>query len=70
MDFFKQMAKGKLPAAYLLTFRGEPWTAIDRSIQLRAAIASANSATRLPLAKQTFAPLVPEPGKVICLGPH
>ena len=31
----------------------------------RAAIASG---VRLPLAQQTFAPLVPEPGKTICLG--
>ena len=38
----------------------------------RAAIASttsgATSGARLPLARQTFAPLVPEPGKIICLG--
>lgn len=32
----------------------------------RAAIAS--SAPRMPLARLTFAPLVPEPGKIICLG--
>lgn len=32
----------------------------------RAALAS--GATRVPLAGQTFAPLVPEPGKTICLG--
>ena len=31
----------------------------------RAAIASG---VRLPLAQQTFAPLIPEPGKTICLG--
>ncbi len=35
-----------------------------------AAVAGAARAqgTRLPLAAQTFAPLVPEPGKIICLG--
>ena len=34
----------------------------------RAAIQQATSAQRLTLAEQTFAPLVPEPGKIICLG--
>ena len=35
----------------------------------RAAIAGSQAkGTRLPLAAQTFAPLVPEPGKTICLG--
>jgi 2-keto-4-pentenoate hydratase/2-oxohepta-3-ene-1,7-dioic acid hydratase in catechol pathway len=35
----------------------------------KAAIAAATGAgARLPLAAQTFAPLVPEPGKIICLG--
>jgi 2-keto-4-pentenoate hydratase/2-oxohepta-3-ene-1,7-dioic acid hydratase in catechol pathway len=33
-----------------------------------AAKAALASGTRLPLAAQTFAPLVPEPGKTICLG--
>ena len=33
-----------------------------------AAKAALASGTRLPLAAQTFAPLVPEPGKIICLG--
>jgi 2-keto-4-pentenoate hydratase/2-oxohepta-3-ene-1,7-dioic acid hydratase in catechol pathway len=37
----------------------------DLSTLARAALASG---TRLPLAAQTFAPLVPEPGKIICLG--
>ena len=33
-----------------------------------AAKAALASGVRLPLAAQTFAPLVPEPGKIICLG--
>ena len=33
-----------------------------------AASAAMASGQRLPLAAQTFAPLVPEPGKIICLG--
>jgi 2-keto-4-pentenoate hydratase/2-oxohepta-3-ene-1,7-dioic acid hydratase in catechol pathway len=37
----------------------------DLMVAGRAAIASG---VRLPLAQQTFAPLVPEPGKTICLG--
>ena len=37
----------------------------DLAAAARAAIASG---PRLPLAAQTFAPLVPEPGKIICLG--
>jgi 2-keto-4-pentenoate hydratase/2-oxohepta-3-ene-1,7-dioic acid hydratase in catechol pathway len=41
----------------------------DLAAAAKAAIASATSSgTRLPLAAQTFAPLVPEPGKIICLG--
>ena len=42
----------------------------DLGAAARAAIASAatTSGARLPLATQTFAPLVPEPGKIICLG--
>jgi 2-keto-4-pentenoate hydratase/2-oxohepta-3-ene-1,7-dioic acid hydratase in catechol pathway len=39
---------------------------IDLAAAARAAIAS--GAPRLPLAAQSFAPLVPEPGKIICLG--
>ncbi len=39
---------------------------IDLMAEGRAAIAS--SAPRLPLAAQQLAPLVPEPGKTICLG--
>ena len=34
----------------------------------RTAIQQATPAQRLTLAEQTFAPLVPEPGKIICLG--
>lgn len=34
----------------------------------RAAMAAGSKAPRLKLAAQTFAPLVPEPGKIICLG--
>jgi 2-keto-4-pentenoate hydratase/2-oxohepta-3-ene-1,7-dioic acid hydratase in catechol pathway len=37
----------------------------DLAAAARAAIATG---TRLPMAAQTFAPLVPEPGKIICLG--
>ncbi len=37
----------------------------DLAAAARAAIAGGQ---RLPLAAQTFAPLVPEPGKIICLG--
>lgn len=41
----------------------------DLAAVAQAAIASATSpGSRLPLAAQTFAPLVPEPGKIICLG--
>jgi 2-keto-4-pentenoate hydratase/2-oxohepta-3-ene-1,7-dioic acid hydratase in catechol pathway len=56
---------------------GDHW--INLGLDLRAALeagtdlaAAAQAAlangTRLPLARQTFAPLVPEPGKIICLG--
>ena len=40
----------------------------DLAATARSALANATSGTRLPLAAQTFAPLVPEPGKIICLG--
>ena len=41
----------------------------DLAAAAKAALAKATSpGTRLPLAAQTFAPLVPEPGKIICLG--
>ncbi len=59
---------------------GNDWIALDAECaDMRAALeagvnisyaarsAIANGA-RLPLADQTFAPLVPEPGKIICLG--
>ncbi|MDM0049426.1 fumarylacetoacetate hydrolase family protein [Variovorax sp. J22R115] len=39
---------------------------VDLAAAAEAAIAS--TAPRLPLAGQKFAPLVPEPGKIICLG--
>jgi 2-keto-4-pentenoate hydratase/2-oxohepta-3-ene-1,7-dioic acid hydratase in catechol pathway len=39
---------------------------VDLAAAAEAAIAS--GAPRLPLAGQSFAPLVPEPGKIICLG--
>jgi len=58
---------------------GDHWIALSGATDLRAALeagtdldAAARAAlatgTRLPLAAQTFAPLVPEPGKIICLG--
>ena len=46
--------------------RGALAAGIDLAAAARAAIASA--APRLPLASLAFAPLVPEPGKIICLG--
>lgn len=44
--------------------------ALAAGIDLKAegAAALASGASRLPLAAQAFAPLVPEPGKIICLG--
>lgn len=57
---------------------GDQWIAVADDLRValeagtdlqaagRAAIAS--GAARVPLAGQTFAPLVPEPGKTICLG--
>ncbi|MBE7419608.1 MAG: fumarylacetoacetate hydrolase family protein [Ideonella sp.] len=56
---------------------GDNW--IDLHLDLRAALTAGidlaakasdalASGTRLPLAQQRFAPLVPEPGKIICLG--
>lgn len=44
--------------------------ALRAGIDLQAAAkkAAASGAARLPLAGLTFAPLVPEPGKIICLG--
>ncbi len=44
--------------------------ALAAGVDLKAegAAACASSAPRLPLAAQTFAPLVPEPGKIVCLG--
>lgn len=56
---------------------GADWIALDADLRAaleagtdlaaagRAAIASG---ARLPLAAQAFAPLVPEPGKIVCLG--
>jgi acylpyruvate hydrolase len=44
-------------------------TALEAGIDLMAAgRAAIASGTRLKLAAQSFAPLVPEPGKIICLG--
>ena len=55
-------------------------TAIDLAADLRAELESgtdlqaagraamASNAARLPLASLTYAPLVPEPGKIVCLG--
>ena len=40
---------------------------VDLAAAAHAAIAS--SAPRLPIAGLSFAPLVPEPGKIICLPP-
>ncbi len=37
-------------------------------LKVESAAALASNAPRLPLAEQVFAPLVPEPGKTICLG--
>ena len=37
-------------------------------LHAEAAAARAGTAPRLPMAAQAFAPLVPEPGKIICLG--
>lgn len=44
--------------------------ALEASVDLAAAgrAAIASGAPRLPLAQQRFAPLVPEPGKTVCLG--
>ncbi|MEZ5727450.1 MAG: fumarylacetoacetate hydrolase family protein [Burkholderiaceae bacterium] len=44
--------------------------ALEAGIDLKAegAAAIASNAPRLPMAAQTLAPLVPEPGKIICLG--
>ncbi len=42
--------------------------AAGTDLKVEGAAALASSATRLPLAAQTLAPLVPEPGKIICLG--
>src|SRR5262245_47609263 len=54
----------------------QPEISVDLRSALRAGVdfrALANtllrsSATRLPLAQLTYAPLIPEPGKIICLG--
>lgn len=40
----------------------------DLAATARTALANATSSLRLPLAAQAFAPLVPEPGKTVCLG--
>jgi acylpyruvate hydrolase len=45
--------------------RGALEAGVDLHASARAAIAQGQ---RLPLAQQSFAPLVPEPGKIICLG--
>ncbi|MEZ5660883.1 MAG: fumarylacetoacetate hydrolase family protein [Burkholderiaceae bacterium] len=39
-----------------------------RDLSAEGAAALASDAPRLPMAAQTLAPLVPEPGKIICLG--
>jgi len=74
MRFATTLQQGR---ARLGVVDGDAW--IDLGLELRAALeagtdllAAANAAlasgTRLALADQTFAPLVPEPGKIICLG--
>ena len=74
MRFATTLQQGR---AQLGVVDGADWIALGTD--LRAALeagtdlaAAAQSAlatgTRLPLADQTFAPLVPEPGKIICLG--
>ncbi len=42
--------------------------AAGTDLHAEAAAALAGPAARLPMAAQAFAPLVPEPGKIICLG--
>ena len=55
-------ARPKVPA----DLRAALEAGVDLIEQARAALAS--PAARLPLHALTFAPLVPEPGKIICLG--
>jgi 2-keto-4-pentenoate hydratase/2-oxohepta-3-ene-1,7-dioic acid hydratase in catechol pathway len=48
---------------------GDVRAALKAGIDLQAAgRAAAKQGTRQPLAAATFAPLVPEPGKIVCLG--
>ena len=65
------------PTPRLGVVEGTDW--INLGVDLRAALeagidlaaagrAAMATGRRLPLAAQTFAPLVPEPGKIICLG--
>lgn len=52
--FFKQMARSKLPGAYLFTRNGKPWTRLHWSEAIKKAVATVNAdakepADRLPL---------------------
>jgi len=57
-----QAAQPQVPS----DLRGALSAGVDLAAAAKAAIAS--TAPRLPLAGQPLAPLVPEPGKIICLG--
>ena len=74
MRFATTVQKGR---AQLGVVDGADWVSLNTD--LRAALAAGTdlataaraalaAGPRLPLAAQTFAPLVPEPGKIICLG--
>ncbi len=54
-----------VPGLKITDMRAALEAGTDLAAAARAAMANG---ARLPLAAQTFAPLVPEPGKIICLG--
>jgi 2-keto-4-pentenoate hydratase/2-oxohepta-3-ene-1,7-dioic acid hydratase in catechol pathway len=74
MRFATTLQQGR---AQLGVVDGADWIALGTEMRaaleagtdlLAAGRAAMASGPRLPLAAQTFAPLVPEPGKIICLG--
>ena len=48
VEFFRQMAKGKLPTAPLIMFRGAEWDRQKISVSLRAIVIAVNAETREP----------------------
>lgn len=48
VEFFKRMAKDKLPSAFLFTYRGEPWSRHQWERELKSAVAAVNAKATNP----------------------